>query len=381
MHPRLQAAIDRAFALGEVGLQVAAYRGTELIVDVSAGVADEETGAPVRPDTLFPVFSVTKAVTATAVHLQAERGFLDIDAPIVTYWPEYGAHGKGAITTRHVMTHRAGVPAMPNDVTPQRLLDWDWIIARLADMKPLCPPGERSIYHAMTFGYLLAEVVRRTDPQHRGFGEFVREEICSPLHIEDLWIGIPAAHDSRIARLTYGRNPMKSKWKPNAVRIASLPPAIDVTPGIYNLPELHRCCLPAASGIMNARAGAKFFSLLANGGKVDGVRLLSGERLLELTRLRENPTQIDEAVGSAVPVGIGGYYAGSNDPIAGPGPHVLWHPGAGGSIGWADLDSQLAVTIAHNRMFPHGEISREQHPFIEIAAAIRDIAAKIPLHT
>ena len=375
MDRRIQMAITRAFELGEVGLQVAAYLGSKLIIDVAAGIADERTGAPVKSDTLFPVFSVTKAVTATAVHLHAERGLLDVDEPIATYWPEYAAKGKDTITVRHVMTHRAGVPQMPAEISPERLMDWDWIVSRLAAVEPVCAPGERSIYHAMTFGYLLAEIVRRTDPRHRPFGDFVRDEICAPLDIRDIWIGLPAAHDHRLARLTYGENPPQATGMPNPMRVASLPAAIDVTPEIYNLPVLHRCCLPASSGIMSARDGARFFSLLANGGTLNGARLLSRGRLLDLTRPRKNAGQIDEAVGFAVPVGIGGYCVGAADSVVGTGEHILSHPGAGGSIGWADLDSQLAVMITHNRMFPHLDIAPEKHPFVEIGEAVRAIAA------
>lgn len=114
---KIEAALERAVELGEVGVQVAAYQGNELVVDAWIGPTDYPTGAPVDGDSMFPVFSVSKAMVTTAVHLQADRGLLDIDNPIATYWPEYAANGKGNITLRHVLQHRAGVPQMPGDLT------------------------------------------------------------------------------------------------------------------------------------------------------------------------------------------------------------------------------------------------------------------------
>jgi CubicO group peptidase (beta-lactamase class C family) len=134
-------ALARAAAMGEIAVQVAAYLGPELIVDAWTGLADPSARRPADGDTLFPVFSVTKAATAVALHVQAERGLVDYDAPVARYWPEYAAKGKDAITVRHLLTHRSGVPQMPADVTAERLGDWDWMVGQLAAVELVFPPG------------------------------------------------------------------------------------------------------------------------------------------------------------------------------------------------------------------------------------------------
>ena len=174
----VQKAVDLAIAeRGEIGLQVAAYLDGELVVDVWGGLADETTGKSVDTDTVFPVFSVIKAVTAVALHIQAERGLVDYCEPVARYWPEFGAHGKDKGTLYDALTHRIGVPLMPVGVTPELMCDWDWMVGRLADMRPLFEPGTKSGYMAYTFGWVIGEVVRRTDPKGRPFGTFIQEEM------------------------------------------------------------------------------------------------------------------------------------------------------------------------------------------------------------
>src|SRR5215813_1634824 len=199
----VQHAVDAAIGDGgEIGLQVAAYVNGELVVDVWGGSADETTGRKVDGDTLFPVFSVTKAITATALHIQAERGLIDYEQPIRRYWPEFGARGKDKATIRDALTHRTGIPLMPSGVTPEQMCDWEWMVDQLARMEPVFDPGATSAYHSYTFGWIIAECVRRTDPKERPFSRFVQEEICAPLGIDNLFLGIPDGVEPRIAQLT-----------------------------------------------------------------------------------------------------------------------------------------------------------------------------------
>ena len=178
-HSIVQDAIDVAIGeRGEIGVQVAAYLDSELVVDQWGGLADETTGREVDGDTLFPVFSNIKAVTATALHIQAERGLVDYYQPVARYWPEFGKYGKDKGTVFDALTHRIGVPLMPVGVTPELMCDWDWMVGQLAEMHPLFEPGTRSGYMAYTFGWVVGEVVRRTDPKRRPFGQFIQEEIC-----------------------------------------------------------------------------------------------------------------------------------------------------------------------------------------------------------
>ncbi len=197
---RAQAALDDLVKRGvERGLQVAAYYNGELVVDAWAGVADASTGRIVDGDTLFTVFSTTKGVTATAIHLLADRGKLDYDTPIAVYWPEFGAHGKENVTVRQALTHTAGIPQMPYCVEPNDLSDWDGMCAAIADLQPLWKPGTRTGYHSVTFGWILGEVARRADG--RSIAQIVQDDICRPLGITSLYLGIPATVEASVATI------------------------------------------------------------------------------------------------------------------------------------------------------------------------------------
>ena len=153
---------------GELGMQVAVYLDGEQVVDVWGGIADETTGRAVDGDTLFPSFSVIKATTSTALHLQAERGLIEYDTPIAHYWPEFAAHGKDTATVRDALSHRLGIPYMPEGVTPELMSNYDWMVDQLANMKPLFAAGTQNAYMCYTFGWVIAECVRRTDPTNSG---------------------------------------------------------------------------------------------------------------------------------------------------------------------------------------------------------------------
>jgi CubicO group peptidase (beta-lactamase class C family) len=376
---RIERALERAVELGEIGVQVAAWRGDELVVDAWIGTADEASGRRVDGDTLFSVFSVSKAFVAAAVHLQAERGLLDVDAPVARYWPEYAANGKDVITVRQVLQHRAGVPQMPPDLTPEGLADWDGIVAWLAETTPMAVPGERSLYHSMSFGYILGEVIRRTDPQRRMFGEFVHDEFCVPLNLKSLWFSLPKEEESRVATLTWGPNPPTAPQIPsNPIRQAMVPAAVAPVPEVANLWSVRSALKPSSGGIMNARDGARFFALLANRGELGGIRLFSEERLLAQTEPRPNPLEVDEGMSMRVPSGVGGFWIGGKhpapDPVLGQAANVLGHLGAGGAYGWADLDARVGVMINHNRMF--GAVPEDRHPFVGLAKAVLEVASE-----
>ena len=370
----VQKAVDAAIAEGgEIGLQVAAYLNGELAVDVWGGLADETTARRVDGDTLFPVFSVTKAVTATALHIQAERGLIDYDKPIAHYWPEFAAQGKDKATVRDALTHRTGIPLMPEGVSPEQMCDFDWMVDRLAKMKPVFVPGTTSAYHSYTFGWIIAECVRRTDPKRRPFGRFVQEEICVPLGIDNLWIGIPPAVEPRVAKLTNMMAPPPGTPAPGPLRLGAIPAQVGVIQEVFGRSDVRRACIPGAGGIMNARSEARFFAMLANGGELNGVRLLSSERIRTFSTLRSNPDEVDQVLARVVNLGIGGFHLGGESlpapPVIGRNPHIISHPGAGGSIGWADPDARLAVGICHNRMFDAP--TPEGNPLQPIGDAVR----------
>jgi CubicO group peptidase (beta-lactamase class C family) len=353
--PRVEAALEQAVALGERNVQVAAYLDGELIVDASIGSA----GA----DAVYSIFSVTKAVTATAVHLQAERGLIDYDAPLADYWPEYGTRGKEAVTVRHVLTHRAGVPQMPAGVTPEQLGDWEWITGRLAEEIRVHPPGTKNTYLSMTFGWLLGEIVRRTDPHRRAFSAFVAEELCAPLGIDALWLGVPEDQLQRVAPTVYPSP--RERPGPEVLAGRAVPRAVDLAPAVFNRPEVQTASIPAVGGIADARSVARLFALLAGHGE----QLLSPERVEACLEPRPDFELPDETYQSRLPVGMGGYW------IVAPGVsasgslrrRILAHTGAGGSIGWAELDRGLSVAICHDRMFN----APPEPPFAALGDAVR----------
>jgi CubicO group peptidase (beta-lactamase class C family) len=375
---RIRRALERCLALGEVGIQVAAYLGEELIVDAWIGEADPDAGIPVTADTLFPCFSVCKAITATALHLQAERGLVDYDAPVARYWPEFAQNGKDTVTLRHVLSHRSGVPHLPAGTTVERFIDWDWMTEGIAGLSLLASPGTKSSYQAMSFGWIVGEIVQRTDPLARGFGRFVRDELCAPLGIDDLWIGLPPEEEHRVAKLV-SPDAYRGNTGADLAPLRAIAMPVAPSPDNFNLPEVHQACIPAANGIMTARAQARFWALLANRGELDGVRLLPEGSVWSYPKPRPNPDEFDQVIGVIPLLGENGYWIGGPYPPAeagiGSGRWIVSHPGGGGSIGWADIEHRLAVAFCHNRMFsnfpyrPWGD-----HPHAVIGDAIRELA-------
>ena len=376
----VQEAVDIAIGeCGQIGLQVAAYLDGKPVVDVWGGLADETTGKKADGETLFPVFSVTKAVTAVALHIQAERGLVDYAMPIAHYWPEFGARGKDKATIYDAMTHRLGVPIMPLGATPELMCDWNWMVQRIADMTPLFEPGTKAAYMSYTWGWIIGEVVQRTDPTQRPFGTFIQEEICEPLGIDSLWVGIPDEVEPRVAKLTNMPPipPGAPGMAPGALSPLAIPAQVGTTEEVFGRPDVRRACIPAANGIMNARSAAKFFAMLAQSGKLDGARLLSEDRV-RLSTVPRPPCDYDLVQGVPHNGSIGGFHlvASIGDaapPLsmapAGNNPHTFGHPGAGGSIGWADPDAHLAVAITHNRMFRAA--TPEENPLVPVGQAVR----------
>jgi CubicO group peptidase (beta-lactamase class C family) len=359
----VQAVLDALVAEDqERGLQVAAYLDGKLIVDAWAGIADPATGRPVDGDTLFVVFSTTKGITATVIHLLAERGLLDYDAPVAHYWPEFAANGKGGITMRHALTHSAGIPQLPDGLQPADLRDWDECCRQVAALTPLWEPGTRTGYHAVTYGWILGEVARRIDG--RPFAQIVREDICAPLGIADLYLGIPDAVEPRVAPMEDDPHPAPApEIPPDALINRAIPPSVLPLSALANRPDFRRSSVPASSGIMNARAIARHYAALVGG--VDGVQLLPAARVREATILQTDQT--DAVLGAPIRKGLG-YFLGG--PLSAMSERVaaFGAPGAGGSLGFADPEYRLAFGLAKNRMVtsPPGESTANR-----VASALR----------
>lgn len=370
---RILRAVDDALARGEIGLQVAVYQGEQLVVDMCAGFRDSDRTRPVEPETLFTVFSATKAVTAVAVHVQAERGLLEYDQPVALYWPEFGTNGKASGTVRHVLTHAAGVPQMPPGTTAERMCDWFGMCEAIAALPALWEPGTRHGYHAYTFGWLCGELVRRTDAHKRSFRQFILDEIAAPLGIFDVWLGIPDHAEPRVAEIVDLEIPpgMEQRFASDSLLRQAVPSHLGTDRATFGRPDVRRSCHPGAGGIMNARGLARLYAMLANGGRLGSVSLLTNERIEAIRELQSDA--VDAVIGRAYRRGMGvwlGRNDDSNSRVIGPNPGAFGHPGAGGAIGWCDPDAGLACAITKNRML--APASPEENPLLAIAEAIRE---------
>src|SRR5262245_42659289 len=186
--PVLDAFADNFDERGDVGGAVCVYFEGVPVVDLWGGLADREREKPWASDTIVPVFSSSKGVTAVCVNLVIERGLLDPDAPVAKYWPEFAAGGKGEITVTQALSHQAGLPLVEGEYTLEEVLSWDPMVEQLARQEPLWPPGTKHGYHMRTYGWIAGELIRRVTGMTAG--AFLRSEIADPLGI-DFWIGLP----------------------------------------------------------------------------------------------------------------------------------------------------------------------------------------------
>jgi CubicO group peptidase (beta-lactamase class C family) len=218
------------------------------------------------------------------------------------------------------------------------------MVKAIANLKPMFEPGTTNAYHSYTWGWIVSEVVRRTDPKKREFRQFVMDEISTPLGIKDLWLGIPAAAEPRVARM---ENDQTSVFDQSTLRGQSTPTQVAGTQDVWGRSVVRRACIPGAGGIFNAPSCARFWAMIANGGQLDGVRLVSAERLQACLTPRPDTDKVDVGRGIVTRVGVGGYWLNA-DGVVGKG-RILCHPGLGASLGWADLDNRVAVSLCHNR--------------------------------
>ncbi len=329
----------------ECGASVAVTRDGEFVVDLWAGDAGPGAG-PWQKDTIVNVYSTTKTMAAMSVLLLADRGVIDLDAPVARYWPEFAQNGKEGITVSHVMSHSAGLSGFSPPLENIELLyDWDAVCSRLAAMEPWWEPGTASGYHAVTQGFLQGEIVHRTDG--RSIGNFFREEIAGPLGA-DFHIGLDARHDDRVGELIPppgGIAAMGALGSESiAARTFSSAPISGKEPRTR---EWRAAEIPAAGGIGNARSVARIHSALACGGTVDGVALMS-EAGVE--RAREEQTRGKDLVLS-FPLVFGNGF-GLNDstfPIS-PNPRSFFWGGWGGSLAIIDLDARVSIAYVMNKM-------------------------------
>jgi CubicO group peptidase (beta-lactamase class C family) len=341
---QVQQAVDQLVESGaEQGLQVAVYRHGAPLVDAVAGVADSTTGRLVRSDTPFYSTSTGKGVTSTVVHVLVERGALSYDTPIVELWPEFGAHGKHKATVRHALTHATGVPAVPADTTVEDLCDWQKMCAIIADAKPWWEPGTRTGYHPQTFGWIVGEIVRRATG--KPISQILREEVAGPLGIADeLFFGVPRSELGRLARLEEAEGNLEAfAALPDDFPFFQVAPrAVQPTAEFGNRPDVLMADIPAGA-TMTARAVARMYAALLD--EVDGVRLVSPERLREITAVAISGE--DATMGNPATWALG-YGIGSSGPLD--RPTVFGMAGSGGTAAYADTASGIAIAVTKNRV-------------------------------
>ncbi|MDQ6697631.1 MAG: beta-lactamase family protein [Actinomycetota bacterium] len=330
---------------GEVGAAVSVYLRGRPVVDLWGGVADATTGRRWTEDTVVPVFSSTKGVTAVGANLAIERGLLDPDAPVATYWPEFAAAGKGSITVRHVLSHQAGLPLVEGDFTLDQVLAWQPMVEALAAQRPLWPPGSQHGYHMRTYGWLVGELLRRVSGVSPG--RFLREEVADPLQLQ-FWVGLPAEVEPRVARLVPPRNSLRQALAPFGesmllAQVFANPSGLFDYDDMWNSSELHACELPSSNGIGDARSLARLYASLIGDG-VDGVRTLRSDTVAKATV--EQVRGPDAVIVAETRFGLG-FMLGTSFGAA--NPHSCFgHAGAGGSLAFVDPATGLSFGYVMN---------------------------------
>jgi CubicO group peptidase (beta-lactamase class C family) len=331
----------------ETGASVAVAVGGRPVVDLWGGFADEVRRQPWQAGTIVNVYSTTKAMTALCAHLLVDRGLLDLDAPVARYWPAFAQAGKERVLVRQLLCHTAGLPGVRRDFSLAELCDWDAAVSALAAETPWWEPGTAHGYHALTFGHLVGEVVRRI--ARKSLGAFFRDEVARPLGA-DFHIGLAAEHDARVADLI--PPPPHSDYErliaadPRGLvaRALANPPA---EPRQTRLALWRRAEIPAANGHGNARSIARVYAALAGGGTLDGVTLCEADTLERAATAQASG--VDLVLQFPIHWGLG-FAVNADETLYGPNPRAFGHSGFGGSFGFADPDAGVAVGYAMNRM-------------------------------
>ncbi|MBA9046341.1 MULTISPECIES: serine hydrolase domain-containing protein [Streptomyces] len=338
--------------LGEHGAAVAVYRDGRRVVDLWAGTRDVDGTAPWESGTAQIVRSATKGVVAAGLLLLHQRGELDLDAPVGTYWPEYKAAGKERTLVRHLLAHRAGVPVLDRPLTPAEAADPDLGAAAVAAQAPVWEPGTDHGYHAQTYSWLIGELVRRVTG--RPVGEWLADEIAGPVGA-DLWLGLPEAERGRVGRVGDIEAPQSAgglKLRPKRSVSAAYADPDSLTRRAFaaitplpdeNDPAYRAAALPASNGIATADGLARVYASLI--GEVDGgVRLFTPETV-ELARAEQSAGP-DRVLVVATRFGLGHMLHGSASPLLSPG--SFGHPGRGGALAFADPESGVAFGYVTN---------------------------------
>ncbi|WP_329328418.1 serine hydrolase domain-containing protein [Streptomyces luteogriseus] len=350
--PVREAFVRNFETLGDRGAAVAVYRDGQKVVDLWGGTRDVDGTAPWERGTAQVVRSATKGVAAAVLLLLHQRGQLDLDAPVGHYWPEFKARGKERVLVRHVLNHRAGLPVLDRPLTPQEALDPLRGPAAVAAQAPAWEPGTDHGYHALTYGWLLDELVRRVTGQ--GTGQWLASQVTGPLGLE-LWLGLPESEAGRVGRVgrVEGAEPtggLRARPKRSVTEAYEDPAsltrrafaAISPFPD-QNDPAYRASALPATNAMATADGLARFYATLI-GDTAGDTRLFTPETV-ELARTEESAGP-DRILVVGTRFGLGYMLHGSASPLLTPG--SFGHPGRGGALGFADPETGIAFGYVTN---------------------------------
>jgi len=352
----VRAEFERNFAeRGDIGAAVAAYWHGEKVVDLWGGRRTPEGDAPWNEDTMVVVMSTTKGLSAMTLAVANARGWLDYDAPVARYWPEFAQNGKATVTVRQLLGHEAGLVLLDEQLTLEKLRDLDYMARLLARQQPAWPPGTRHGYHTMTLGLYMQELIRRTDPARRTLGRFFHDEIAVPLSL-DFYIGLPPEiPDERIARvktLSPWRGLLALRYTPPAITMKMIRPGsllrrsfvgLGVDPNDRGYLEVE---VPAGNGVGTARAIARAYSAFAEGGAELG---LTPETFTRVTAPPQVAGRLDVVLGVPSYFSLGFLRPGPTVSF-GSSPRAFGAPGAGGSFAFGDPDARLGYAYVMNKL-------------------------------
>ncbi|HZZ37142.1 MAG TPA: serine hydrolase domain-containing protein [Caulobacteraceae bacterium] len=367
------------------GAQLCVYRDGRMVVDLWTG-HDSANSRPFTGDTITVLMSCTKAVVAICAHMLVERGQLDLDTPVVRYWPEFAQGGKEAVTLAQLLSHSCGLAGVDPSagIDAPAMLDWDRCVHALAAMRPLWAPGTAYMYHFITYGWLVGEVIRRVTG--KTVGAFLADEIARPLSL-DLWIGLPADQQHRVAphfrtNPAFEREALTAFFKaqgfdPGQRLLSTMIDTMVATDALIeamNTAPYRAAEVPAGNGIGNARSLARLYAAAI--GPVDGIRLLSFETLDRARRPQtdhlKGPHPFDGPVAGGSPqrFGLGFELPRSILPMLGEG--SFGHPGAGGRVAYAHPEKGIAVAYVCNNLLWNGQTADPR--WTGWSEALREIA-------
>jgi CubicO group peptidase (beta-lactamase class C family) len=340
---------------GEVGASLALMVDGEMVVDIWGGSADAAGARPWERDTIVNVFSTTKGMTAICAHRLVDEGRLDLDAPVARYWPEFAQAGKEKLPVRYLLSHRAGLPAL-KDVLPLGAgYQWEVMTTALAAQEPWWEPGTKHGYHAVTYGFLVGEVIRRITGM--SVGAYFRKTIAEPLGA-DFHIGLAPEHDARTADVVPApltslapEGPLAAAFTdPQSMTFKAFMITADamVDPNYMNSANWRRAEIPSVNGHGNARALATMYGALARGGELNGYRVLSQEAIKNAISEQSSG---DDAVILGIPSRFGlGFALERPEYQYSPNGRLFGHGGMGGSFGYADPEAKIGIGYAMNKM-------------------------------